>query len=152
MNCDQAFDYLTDSTRRESDRLARHLAGCPRCRQLKETLEPALDLFDDVVPEPALGSSSVDGETTDDAVRLASQSASRLGGGRFGRRDWTRAVRYAAAFVIGASAALGMTLALETRSEPSVCAWKNRSSGVTSEAVQADAVVLSCVACHLPAE
>ena len=52
MNCDQAFDCLTDSRRRHSAELERHLANCPRCRQMHDTLEPALDLFDCVVEEP----------------------------------------------------------------------------------------------------
>ena len=42
MNCDQAFDFLTDSSRRDSETLARHLASCARCRQLKETLAELL--------------------------------------------------------------------------------------------------------------
>ena len=46
MNCDMAFEHLTDPNRRDRDELQRHLAACPRCRQMKETLEPAFDLLD----------------------------------------------------------------------------------------------------------
>lgn len=47
MNCDQAFDCLTNPHQRESDALQRHLNACPRCRDLADALEPALTLFDD---------------------------------------------------------------------------------------------------------
>ena len=46
MNCDEAFDIFTMPDGLPNERLARHLANCPRCRQMKETLEPALALFD----------------------------------------------------------------------------------------------------------
>lgn len=46
MTCDEAFECLTDPDRRPSDELDRHLAGCPRCRHMQETLAPALLLFD----------------------------------------------------------------------------------------------------------
>ncbi|MGE0609896.1 MAG: hypothetical protein AB7O62_22590 [Pirellulales bacterium] len=46
MNCDQAFDHLTLTVPpADGHALAQHLAGCPRCRSLAETLEPALELF-----------------------------------------------------------------------------------------------------------
>ncbi|MBI1310419.1 hypothetical protein GC176_03860 [bacterium] len=45
MNCDLAFDCLTDATRRDAPELAAHLATCPRCRDMADALEPALDLF-----------------------------------------------------------------------------------------------------------
>ncbi len=42
MNCDTAFDLMTDAEGAASLALANHLAGCPRCRQMQETLAPAL--------------------------------------------------------------------------------------------------------------
>lgn len=56
MNCDHAFDCLTDATRRESAELVAHLAQCPRCRDMAEALEPALDLLSETataLTEPA---------------------------------------------------------------------------------------------------
>ncbi|MHC4876587.1 MAG: hypothetical protein ACYTGL_08815 [Planctomycetota bacterium] len=47
MNCDHAFECLTDPARRESQALAIHLESCPRCRDMADTLSPALDLFDE---------------------------------------------------------------------------------------------------------
>lgn len=49
MNCDQAFDALTDNKLRNSDALIEHLDSCPRCRDMADMLDPALDLFDDVL-------------------------------------------------------------------------------------------------------
>ena len=46
MNCDEAFEYLTDSSLRDHQELRWHLELCPRCRQMKEILDPALELFD----------------------------------------------------------------------------------------------------------
>ena len=45
MNCDQAFDCLTDAARRHSDELKQHLDLCPRCRQMQEVLSPAINLL-----------------------------------------------------------------------------------------------------------
>ena len=157
MNCDQAFDFLTDSSQRDSEALARHLAGCPRCRQLKETLEPALGLFDDLVPEPAIGSfERTVSAAGQDAVRIAEQSAARLSG----RGPWSAsrlhsAGRYAAVFLVGAALAFGVTATqddLGDASPPvhSICPWQNKTEKAGSGDVQASAIIQSCVDCHTP--
>lgn len=48
MNCDQAFDAMTDPTGSAAGALREHLSCCPRCRQMRETLAPALEAFADV--------------------------------------------------------------------------------------------------------
>src|SRR5262249_52019000 len=45
MNCDDAFDALTDPAGADAAQLADHLAVCPRCRELKQVLEPALSML-----------------------------------------------------------------------------------------------------------
>ena len=45
MNCDTAFDLMTDPETAGSSALARHLESCPRCRQMQQTLAPALDFL-----------------------------------------------------------------------------------------------------------
>lgn len=45
MNCDEAFDRLTDPAGANDDLLQTHLAECPRCRDMAELLRPALDLI-----------------------------------------------------------------------------------------------------------
>lgn len=42
MNCDQAFERLTDPAVGCDAELEAHLYGCPRCRDMSEILEPAL--------------------------------------------------------------------------------------------------------------
>jgi hypothetical protein len=55
MNCDDAFDALTDPAWANTAELAEHLAKCPRCRELKQVLEPALSLLcGDLPAEPAM--------------------------------------------------------------------------------------------------
>lgn len=45
MNCDEAFDRLTEASGASDDSLQTHLAECPRCRDMAELLRPALDLI-----------------------------------------------------------------------------------------------------------
>jgi hypothetical protein len=54
MNCDDVFDALTDPLWADTAEVAEHLAKCPRCRELKQVLEPALLLLCGDLPiEPA---------------------------------------------------------------------------------------------------
>lgn len=93
MNCDQAFDAITNPARTAATELDDHLIRCPRCRQLREVLAPALDLLCDesdagdsaTLPptEPSLHDRYSDGRTSSaspDAVRLAEAAAERLAG------------------------------------------------------------------------
>lgn len=50
MNCDTAFDLMTDPHGGKSNSLREHLAHCPRCRQMQETLAPALDWLAEPAP------------------------------------------------------------------------------------------------------
>jgi hypothetical protein len=55
MNCDETFDALTDPVGANTAELAKHLLKCPRCRDLKQVLEPALSLLcGDLPVEPAM--------------------------------------------------------------------------------------------------
>lgn len=45
MNCDEAFDALTDPTESNHSALKWHLEFCPRCREMQEVLAPALAMF-----------------------------------------------------------------------------------------------------------
>ena len=45
MNCDEAFDALTNPAERDNSALQWHLEFCPRCREMQEVLAPALALF-----------------------------------------------------------------------------------------------------------
>jgi hypothetical protein len=45
MNCDEAFDALTDPTESNHSALKWHLEFCRRCREMQEVLAPALAMF-----------------------------------------------------------------------------------------------------------
>ena len=45
MNCDEAFDALTDPEQASNRALAWHLEFCPRCREMQNVLAPALGLL-----------------------------------------------------------------------------------------------------------
>jgi hypothetical protein len=98
MNCDDAFDALTDPASANAAALAAHLENCPRCRELKQVLEPALSMLcgdlpaerampvtmpnevrgkDAVSPQKAFLSVEAIGVAEAAAARLASLSASR---------------------------------------------------------------------------
>lgn len=51
MNCDEAFDLITHPTDHNCEELQWHLELCPRCRQMKETLAPALDTFHQILDD-----------------------------------------------------------------------------------------------------
>lgn len=124
MNCDQAFEHLTDPELADGAALHRHLAGCPRCRDMQATLAPALALFakdpaaPGSMPEPRpTGPSALDVASvpcdelnpptpkflTTEAVEIAEFAAQRLSTRRTPPRDqgWRVVVRYAAVFLIG---------------------------------------------------
>jgi hypothetical protein len=70
MNCDDAFDALTDPVCADTAELAEHLLKCPRCRELKQVLEPALSLLcGDLPAEPAMAAALPhEGRGNDDDV------------------------------------------------------------------------------------
>ncbi|WP_339729802.1 hypothetical protein [uncultured Gimesia sp.] len=51
MNCDEAFELMTHPTDHQCEELRWHLQMCPRCQQMKETLAPALESFQQVLDE-----------------------------------------------------------------------------------------------------
>lgn len=59
MNCDQAFNALTDVSRRDHADLCEHLDRCPRCRDMAELLDPALNLFGEVIDHDSKSSPEI---------------------------------------------------------------------------------------------
>ncbi|MGH7199198.1 MAG: hypothetical protein ACREJB_01245, partial [Planctomycetaceae bacterium] len=80
MNCDDAFDALTDPARRRDPALAWHLDLCPRCRQMRDVLEPALELFGPAEEPASSGPSAFSAEPflSPEAVQIAERAAARL--------------------------------------------------------------------------
>ena len=153
MNCDHAFDLMTDPVLDDSAELHGHLNVCPRCRQMYETLAPALGLF---------AASGREGEeaSVDErgswggveiaervAVRLAREAPARAASLRPRRTLQAWACVLAAGLVL--MSAIGLTAPRSgAPAAPSSdqCTWLHREA-VPVEA-RAEAVVLSCVACH----
>jgi len=163
MNCDQAFDCLTDSGRRHSAQLEEHLAHCGRCRQMQETLEPALDLFDELVPEPDLSARTVTQTLAPESVRVAEQAASRLlaAGTQLPVRRRSQVWRYAAAAMVGA-ALMGLMGSINKAHSPAVegsaevvvpdveaskCPWERKTFDRDLYPTKT-ALALACVNCH----
>lgn len=154
MNCDQAFDVLT-GPRRASDReLLVHLAGCPRCREMQATLEPALGLFQADASAPR---NVTPWEVASEGTEVATQAARRLTASPpTPRRGVSGLWGYAAAVVLGAGLVWG-TYALNPPStrRPSVHGSKaeclyladSRPTGLTGQQM-----TQSCLACHAVAD
>jgi hypothetical protein len=92
MNCDEAFDALTDPGFCESAELQSHLARCPRCRQLQQVLEPARSLLCGELPAERVPTSELRKETqaavgpkmllSVESVRMAEAIAGQLASSR----------------------------------------------------------------------
>jgi hypothetical protein len=169
MNCDQAFDALTDQSQRDSDALILHLDSCPRCRDMADMLDPALDLFGDVLQASGEFEAPTQPESfeTDYSATLESRPNSESSPSskpRTANRPWLQTSQRRAAsqrdgFRV---AAFLMLIAVMTAamvnverggrndavaiSLPADC---QRSSETESSS---DNVIAGCVACHLNTE
>ncbi|HEY2253078.1 MAG TPA: hypothetical protein VGH74_18525, partial [Planctomycetaceae bacterium] len=116
MNCDTAFDLMTDSHGSRSGALAQHFETCPRCRQMQETLAPALEFL--THDESSPGFCVISGEraaadaqsrqpfVTVDSIKIAQQAAVRLAAQADlprveQKRRIGQTLRYAAVFAAG---------------------------------------------------
>lgn len=159
MNCDEAFEYLTDPVLSSSEQLEWHLSQCPRCRQMQETLAPALTLFEN----SGAPTDTQQVRRAEEAPRSHSAS-SRPASGR-GRRlhaaetangasNWSGGIRYLVAACIGGLIAWNVSGIFGMNSEalPSVtpdssqCLWKSPEKAGD---LDQQAIVVSCVTCHL---
>lgn len=153
MNCDQAFNVMTggDDT---ADALDLHLENCPRCRQMYETLSPAIGLFD-----AERESASRENDSAVSAVQIAERVATRLGRSA---PSPVRRPRRLALVTVGLVLGFGIAAAIPGLQQGLVqpgpseaalisdCTWVNRDAAAL-DVQRSDAVVLSCVACHLSA-
>ena len=172
MTCDDAFEALTGPGEFSAAELQRHLTGCARCREMSDVLAPALALFAGEAPtEPAcfddraLAASSATERTggallSTAAVRAADEAARGLAArSRRQRRNATLpgALRIAAVFLLGVASAFGIaglrsdgnSAATESRDD-GACLWVSTDTPA-ADTLDAEHVILSCVACHLPA-
>jgi hypothetical protein len=153
MNCDQAFDLMTDPSRDDSPQLHAHLDGCPRCRQMYETLSPALGLFDAATHEELRGAES---DLRATSVELAERVAVRLSHSPTLPKRSRRIGHLRMALGCLMAGGLGFLAAalwtpLRTASPEAVrsaegCTWVHRGPATDQPA---GSVVVSCVKCHV---
>lgn len=169
MNCDDAFDALTDPLR-WSDPLAgkgaelqEHLARCPRCRQMEETLSPALQLFEAESqseafrPSGPMSGSGVEAMAPR-SVRSARRDAGRRASGSSENANRSRsrvlAVAIACVLLLGIASNWISPTAVNVPPDRSTaltdCFWLHPESARSAgRATSSASVVSACVACHL---
>jgi len=158
MNCDDAFECLTDPTRQDCDELKWHLDLCSRCRQMKEVLAPALQLFSpspgDDFGRTSPADSGLDLEQTPEpasrplpveSILLAERTAEQLARQRENPQGNVRRntglgtlVRLTAVFLLGAAVTFAGITWKTRRERPSAaeapyskdgaCLWLNRDA------------------------
>ncbi len=175
MNCDQAFECLTDPELSSGSELRAHLDGCPRCRDMADILEPALRFVTgeastdwigsawDVAPKIADRTSQP--FLTEQAVRVAEEAASSLLA-RNRRRMRARRNRWLAATLLAPVIALALFLSEPKSSQtppeeayspvgPALGPCTRMTAAMTKPAGDADReisayeVVRACNVCHL---
>jgi hypothetical protein len=161
MNCDQAFELMTDPVGTTSLALNRHLERCPRCRQMQQTLSPALDwmLATSHAPVEAAGAShGASPFLSAQAVLVAEEAARSLPKRRHGAGSdaLRRAVVIAAVAVLGVlfGAMSQEPAAPQTPALPAgalaACLWDQPQLRAQLADGSARGVVVSCVVCHVP--
>jgi cytochrome c553 len=154
MNCDHAFDLMTDPALDDCARLHAHLDACPRCRQMYETLSPALGLFgssgngfETARAEEAAAAGGVEiAERV--AVRLAREPQLKSAAPRARRPLQAWACVLAGGLVLFSAVGLSVphSGAPAAPAAAGQCTWLHREA--VSPDQRAEALVLSCVACH----
>lgn len=165
MNCDDAFDLMTSRDSADSPALETHLFRCPRCREMRATLAPALDwlVAEELVTREADAKSAWDSKPllTAQAVKVAERMAGRLprrGVSSLGRVRQLATISSVALIgvLIGAFGVAAMPMSRDSRAAPlepmlTACLWT--APGGRSDLVDGSSrgVVVSCVSCHVPA-
>ncbi|HUG93791.1 MAG TPA: hypothetical protein VML55_23380 [Planctomycetaceae bacterium] len=171
LTCDEAFDVLTDPFETDRSGLERHLATCARCRQMRDVIAPGLTLFaGEAPPERACsdGSPAPDGkrdwisdvlaQTSPEGRRVLRDFAREFMPRWRRRRRIRRLLWTSAVLLLGGALAFGVATtgtddpegAQSGAPAAAVCLWTS-SDRSPPQPSRAEQVILSCVACHLPA-
>lgn len=148
MNCDQAFDQMTQLGGGTDPQLRLHLAGCRRCREMQETLAPALGLFE-ADPRPDRQEPwQTDSESTGD---LATQTARRLTETAVRPRRMGALLGYAAAVLLGAGL-MWSTLLLHREGQSVNSRWSQADCLYVADGrpatISTTVFMQSCLRCH----
>jgi hypothetical protein len=174
MNCDMAFELMTEPQGSRSRALREHLDCCARCRQMQAALAPALEWLSDCATEPGEGQMpfaapvaprpAVPEFAVAEAIAIAQESAARLSQcgtparTRF-RRCMGVALRSAALVAIGGFLALALSPADRRGNhaagrplpdQPLVCRRHEIAEPRSVARPRAEVLLLvaSCAACH----
>lgn len=172
MNCDTAFDLMTDSQGAASKALQQHLGECPRCRAMQETMSPALAGMQ-IVRQPESESSSGEFDppwrrsegalptfATREAIAIAEQAAAALGTRstialpeNARRVRALRLARSAALIVFGGLVTLAVVPSLRSNAPPVQKSACRRSEGASipaggRTAAEIQALIAACASCH----
>jgi hypothetical protein len=165
MNCDTAFDLMTDEDGCQSRALAEHLEACPRCRQMQETLAPALvSLMQDTEYEldtfcemaiPNVGGEN-DSLAAAESIQIAQHTAAKLA---FHaempqvrrNRMLVRCATYTATFAAGALLTLLVLFPQERRENLSPASCARHEADLPNVSRTPDEIrelAQSCALCH----
>ncbi|MSR57412.1 MAG: hypothetical protein EXS05_07050 [Planctomycetaceae bacterium] len=172
MNCDTAFDLLTDPHGAASLALESHLAHCPRCRQMQETLSPALEWMRESAADTVSSrdpSSATGGATalhrapafaTAEALEVANEAAARLSecskAPAVRYRKWAVKLATCAALIV-VGGFLGRAFvssggAISPDRGDSSCRRQEAAAAQAGSRSRAEieALVATCALCHVP--
>ena len=169
MNCDQAFDALTDNKLRNSNELILHLDSCPRCRDMADMLDPALDLFTDVLEASGEFANSTlpenfGNEFSDNAESAPTAEQAPSTRPRTASRPWLQTSQRRAAsqrdglrvaaflMLIAVMMAAMVNVERGGRNDAVAISLPADCQRSTNTESSSDNVVAGCVACHLKAE
>jgi hypothetical protein len=148
MNCDQAFDQMTQLGGGTDPQLRSHLAGCRRCREMQETLAPALGLFEADARPPREEPWRIESESAGD---LATQTARRLTETAVRPRRLGVLLGYAAAVLLGAGLVWG-TLLVHREGQAVTSRWSQADCLYVADGrpatISATLFMQSCLNCH----
>jgi hypothetical protein len=165
MNCDTAFDLIIDADGSRRLALARHLDNCPRCRQMQETLAPALEFLapsedddDGALTSTAFtagGAGSQPSFVTTEALQIAQQAATRLKSQVESplvrlQRVVGKSLRYAAVFSAGLLLAFTLFDMRPGRVSDNEKCTRQEAARDDAQRTRAEvrALTLSCAVCH----
>ena len=165
MNCDDAFDRLTSLDSSDDGLLEAHLAECPRCRAMQETLSPAIAWLvegGEAAPDWESSAESPAWHLSTEAVQIAEQACRRLQTETTAESRsvgvTSRLERWGmlAAAALFACCAIWLPPERPTKNVPSTlstpevtsCTWQTDLRRDRTAPGSAPQVIASCAACH----
>lgn len=148
MNCDQAFDQMTQLGGSADPALESHLASCRRCREMQETLSPAIGLFE---ADARVHAHEPWRNAAESNTDLATQTARRLTETATRRPKLGIVLGYAASVFLGAGLVWG-TLLMSRDGKSASAGWSREDCRYIADnrpaTISATMLMQNCIACH----